>query len=60
VNIRGLGNRIERSTAALILNLEYSQTVFESAQFVAFSDTGTWRKAGTRDGYRAIFLVDLL
>ena len=50
VNIRGSGNRIERGTAALILNLEYRQTVFESAKFgaqiVAFSDAGTWRNPG--------------
>lgn len=50
VNIRGSGNRIERGTGALILNLEYRQTVFESAQFgaqiVAFSDAGTWRNPG--------------
>ncbi len=50
INIRGSGNRIERGTAALILNLEYRQTVLESSQFgiqlVAFSDAGTWRKPG--------------
>ncbi len=50
INIRGSGNRIERGTAALILNLEYRQTVFESAKFagqvVAFSDTGSWRNPG--------------
>lgn len=50
VNIRGSGNRIERGTGALILNLEYRQTLFESAQFgaqlVVFSDAGTWRNPG--------------
>lgn len=50
VNIRGSGNRIERGTAALILNLEYRQTVLESDRFgiqiVGFSDAGTWRKPG--------------
>ncbi len=47
INIRGSGNRIERGTAALILNLEFRQTFFETAKFggqlVAFSDTVFWR-----------------
>ncbi len=50
VNIRGSGNRIDRGTAALILNLEYRHTVFDrhqvAAQVVGFSDTGTWRNPG--------------
>lgn len=50
VNIRGSGNRIERGTATLILNLEYRQQIFDLAQVagqaVAFVDTGTWRKPG--------------
>ena len=50
VNIRGSGNRIDRGTAAFILNLEYRQTVFDLANFagqiVAFSDAGTWRNPG--------------
>ncbi len=50
VNIRGSGNRIDRGTAALVLNAEYRQTVYEgstlAAQVVAFSDSGTWRNPG--------------
>ncbi len=50
VNIRGAGNRVDRGTAALILNLEYRQTVFDmnpfAAQVIAFSDAGTWRNPG--------------
>ncbi len=49
-NIRGVGNRIDRGTATLVLNLEYRQTVFETnlfaGQIVGFSDSGTWRKPG--------------
>jgi len=50
VNIRGVGNRIDRGTAQLILNTEYRHTLYESpkfgAQVVAFSDLGTWRNPG--------------
>lgn len=50
VNIRGIGNRIDRGTAQIILNTEYRQTLFETkkfgAQVVAFSDLGTWRNPG--------------
>ena len=50
VNIRGSGNRIDRGTAALILNLEYRHTFYQgqrfAAQFVGFSDIGTWRNPG--------------
>lgn len=52
VNIRGSGNRIDRGTAQLILNLELRQTVWRDrqgnfeAQLVAFSDLGTWRNPG--------------
>lgn len=50
VNIRGIGNRIDRGTAQAVLNLEYRQAIFESrkwgAQVVVFSDTGTWRNPG--------------
>lgn len=49
-NIRGIGNRIDRGTAQVVLNMEYRHTVFESkkwgAQIVSFSDTGTWRNPG--------------
>jgi len=50
VNIRGIGNRIDRGTAQLILNNEYRHTVYHSsnwgAQVVGFADLGTWRNPG--------------
>ncbi len=50
LNIRGVGNRIDRGTAAIIFNLEYRQRIFETglfgAQAVIFSDAGTWRNPG--------------
>ena len=50
VNIRGVGNRIDRGTAQIILNAEYRHALFQSnrwaAQAVVFSDMGTWRKPG--------------
>lgn len=52
VNIRGVGNRIDRGTAVAVLNLEYRQLLFELDQFafqaVGFSDVGTWRQPGGR------------
>lgn len=49
-NIRGSGNRVDRGTATLVLNAEYRRTLLESkafaAQWVAFSDIGTWRQPG--------------
>ncbi len=49
-NIRGVGNRIDRGTASVVINLEYRQTLWENDTFglqtVAFSDAGTWRKPG--------------
>lgn len=50
VNLRGVGNRIDRGTAQAIFNLEYRQTIQQSPnwgmQVVAFSDLGTWRDPG--------------
>jgi hypothetical protein len=52
VNIRGSGNRIDRGTAQLILNLEYRHTAWHdrrdrfAIQLVGFSDLGTWRNPG--------------
>ena len=50
VNLRGSGNRIERGTAQLILNVEYRHTLFNlnqwAVQGVAFSDIGNWRSPG--------------
>lgn len=50
VNIRGVGNRVDRGTATVILNAEYRQTVFDrwlfAGQVVGFSDIGSWRGPG--------------
>jgi len=50
VNIRGVGNRVDRGTAQFILNVEFRQTVFHkdrfAAQVVVFADSGTWRNPG--------------
>jgi outer membrane protein assembly factor BamA len=49
-NIRGVGNRIDRGTATITLNLEYRHTVIDwnwlAVQVVGFSDLGTWRTPG--------------
>jgi outer membrane protein assembly factor BamA len=49
-NIRGIGNRVDRGTASVVMNLEYRQTLWENetfgAQTVAFCDAGSWRKPG--------------
>lgn len=50
LNIRGVGNTIDRGTAAIVLNTEYRQTLFEKDWFVlqgnAFIDGGSWRNPG--------------
>lgn len=50
INIRGVGNRVDRGTGAIILNLEYRHTLFEkekvAIQGVLFSDNGSWRNPG--------------
>ncbi|MCX8210963.1 MAG: hypothetical protein OTI34_07955 [Lewinella sp.] len=52
VNIRGSGNRIDRGTAQLVLNLEYRLTAWKdqkdrfAVQAVGFSDLGSWRNPG--------------
>ena len=50
VNLRGSGNRIERGTGQLILNLEYRHTVLNfdnwAMQANLFSDLGNWRSPG--------------
>jgi hypothetical protein len=50
VNIRGVGNRVDRGTGAIILNVEHRQTIYDqkdlAAQFVVFSDMGSWRNPG--------------
>ncbi|MDC7994232.1 outer membrane protein assembly factor [Altibacter sp. HG106] len=50
LNIRGVGNTIDRGTAAIVLNTEYRHTLFEKNWFVlqgnAFVDAGSWRNPG--------------
>lgn len=50
VNIRGVGNRVDRGTGMMVWNSEYRHTLWEadkiSAQLVAFSDLGAWRNPG--------------
>ena len=50
VNLRGVGNRIDRGTAQAVLNVELRQSLFTinrwSSQLVGFSDLGTWRNPG--------------
>ena len=50
VNIRGVGNRIDRGTAQAILNVEARRTIYHkrylSSQLVVFADSGTWRNPG--------------
>ena len=50
LNIRGVGNTIDRGTGVIVLNTEYRYTLYEKDWFVlqgnAFVDTGTWRNPG--------------
>ena len=50
LNIRGVGDRVDRGTGAIILNAEYRHTLLDrekvAIQGVAFSDTGSWRNPG--------------
>jgi len=50
INIRGIGNRIDRGTAQVVFNLEARYTVYHKkfwgGQIVAFTDSGTWRNPG--------------
>ena len=50
LNIRGIGNRVDRGTGAIILNAEYRYSLIErekvAIQGVLFSDTGSWRNPG--------------
>jgi len=49
-NIRGVGNRVDRGTGQLVLNLEVRQTLIDhpywASQLILFSDAGTWRIPG--------------
>ncbi|WP_299130259.1 POTRA domain-containing protein [uncultured Winogradskyella sp.] len=50
LNIRGVGNTIDRGTAAIVLNTEYRYTLYEKGWFAlqgnAFIDAGSWRNPG--------------
>lgn len=50
VNIRGVGNVIDRGTGAIVLNTEYRQTLYDKGWFSlqgnAFVDAGSWRNPG--------------
>lgn len=50
VNIRGVGNTIDRGTATIVLNTEYRYTLYEKGWFAlqgnAFIDAGSWRNPG--------------
>ncbi|MEM1002243.1 MAG: POTRA domain-containing protein [Bacteroidota bacterium] len=50
LNIRGVGNLIDRGTGSVVLNTEYRYTLFEKNWFVlqgnAFVDAGSWRQPG--------------
>ncbi|WP_055447699.1 outer membrane protein assembly factor [Lacinutrix mariniflava] len=50
LNIRGVGNTIDRGTGAVVLNTEYRHTVYEKDWFAlqgnAFVDAGSWRNPG--------------
>lgn len=47
INLRGVGNVIDRGTGAIVLNTEYRQTLYEKGWFAlqgnAFVDVGSWR-----------------
>ncbi len=50
LNIRGVGNSIDRGTGVIILNTEYRHTIYEKTWFVlqgnVFIDAGSWRQPG--------------
>lgn len=54
LNIRGVGNIIDRGTASMVLNSEYRYTLYEKGWFVlqgnGFVDAGTWRNPGGNFG----------
>jgi hypothetical protein len=50
LNIRGVGNIIDRGTGTVVLNTEFRKTLYEKKWFViqgnAFLDAGSWRNPG--------------
>ena len=54
LNIRGVGNVVDRGTASVVLNTEYRYTLIEKGWFAmqsnAFVDAGTWQDPGGQLG----------
>lgn len=54
LNIRGVGNTIDRGTGVIVLNTEYRHVLYEKNWFCiqgnAFVDAGTWRNPGGNFG----------
>ena len=50
LNVRGVGNIIDRGTGTIVMNTEFRKTLYEKKWFVlqgnAFIDAGTWRRPG--------------
>ncbi|RKE98412.1 POTRA domain-containing protein [Ichthyenterobacterium magnum] len=50
LNVRGVGNTIDRGTGVIVLNTEYRHTLYERDWFIlqgnSFIDAGTWRNPG--------------
>ncbi|MCK8521121.1 outer membrane protein assembly factor [Aquimarina sp. D1M17] len=50
LNIRGVGNTIDRGTGVIVLNTEYRHTLYEKDWFImqsnVFVDGGSWRNPG--------------
>ncbi|OIQ27334.1 MAG: outer membrane protein assembly factor [Bacteroidetes bacterium MedPE-SWsnd-G2] len=50
LNIRGVGNTIDRGTGSIVLNTEYRYTLYEKKWFVlqgnTFIDAGSWQNPG--------------
>ncbi len=50
LNVRGVGNTIDRGTGVIVLNTEFRHTIYEKNWFVlqgnAFVDAGSWRNPG--------------
>ena len=50
INLRGVGNIIDRGTGSFVINTEYRYTIYEKKWFVlqsnTFVDLGSWRKPG--------------
>ncbi len=50
LNVRGVGNTIDRGTGVAVLNTEYRHTLWEKKNYIiqsnTFVDAGTWRNPG--------------